>query len=67
MTAERNVLKWFSCRDACLETGATVKLKGTVKAHETYHDVAQTVITRCEIIAPAPSAPPADLPDREAC
>jgi hypothetical protein len=67
VTADRNVLKWFSSRDAGLETGSTVKLKGTVKAHETYHDVAQTVITRCKIIAPAPCAPSVAVPDREAC
>jgi hypothetical protein len=67
VTAEGNVLKWFSSRNAGLETGATVKLKGTVKAHETYHDLAQTVTTRCNVIEAAPSAPSAALPDREAC
>jgi hypothetical protein len=45
VTTEGNVLKWFSSRDAGLETGCQLRIRGTVKDHETYHEVAQTILT----------------------
>src|SRR6266849_1422303 len=54
-SATRSAVR-FSPRDAGLETGSTVKLKGTVKGHEVYHEVAQTT-NRLEIDQPAPPGP----------
>ena len=52
-----HVVKWTASRPALgQETGATVTLTGTIKAHETYHDnrlgvdVQQTVLTRCKAV-----------------
>lgn len=42
-----NVFKWFSSRNQNWERGQEVRVKATVKGHETYKDVRQTVITRC--------------------
>jgi hypothetical protein len=45
--AAGNVFKWFSSNGQGWETGQAVKIKGTVKGHEIYNEVAQTVLTRC--------------------
>ncbi|NLG19972.1 MAG: hypothetical protein GX555_00890 [Actinomycetales bacterium] len=58
------IAKWVASRPALgQETGATVTLTGTIKAHETYHDarlgvdIQQTVLTRCK----AAQTPAADV------
>ena len=61
---ENHVFKWstnkgtYQCwcktngRDGFLEyeVGKKYTLKGTIKAHEEYHNVKQTVITRCKVL-----------------
>lgn len=44
-----NVLVWFSSSNKDLSVGTTYKFKGTVKKHQTYKEVKQTVLTRCKI------------------
>jgi len=49
---EQGLVKWFASGDLLGdETGRTVKLKGTVKKHETFRDVKSTVLTRCKEIS----------------
>ncbi len=43
--AAGNCFKWFG--GECLETGKAYTVAGTVKAHEEYKGVKQTVLTRC--------------------
>lgn len=46
-----NVYKWFASRDALGEdTGVQVTVKATVKAHDEYNGIKQTVITRAKQI-----------------
>lgn len=47
--AKGNVLVWRSSRNKELDLGQAVTLKGTVKAHDEYKGVAQTVLTRCAV------------------
>ena len=47
--AAGNRAVWFSSSDV-LEQGKTYRLKATVKAHEEYKGIAQTVITRCKVV-----------------
>ena len=49
-----NVLKWFSSRGQGWGIGQDVRVKATVKGHEIYKDVAQTLITRAVEIIPEP-------------
>jgi hypothetical protein len=75
--ATGNVFKWFASRDQRLERGQEIKIKGTVKGHEIYREVAQTSLTRCKVIEPAAEAQGAPIDkaaisarlgiDREAC
>lgn len=44
-----NVIKWFSSNDI-LTQGESYTLKGSVKAHDEWEGVKQTVITRCKIV-----------------
>jgi len=44
--AAGNVAKWKT--QSVLELGETYRVTATVKAHETYREVAQTVLTRCK-------------------
>lgn len=55
-TAEGNVATWWSTRNLNLEPGATVTLAGTIKTHEEYKEVKETVLLRCkvEVTTPAP-------------
>lgn len=50
--ADGNQATWFSSSET-LEVGKTYLLKGTVKAHQVYQGVAQTVITRCKVLTEA--------------
>lgn len=43
-----NVFTWFSSGGAGLETGKTIKLDATVKAHGEYKGVRETVLTRAK-------------------
>lgn len=48
-TAEGNVVKWFASREALGETeGVEVVVEATIKKHDTFNDVKQTVITRAK-------------------
>lgn len=51
--AAGNCYKWFSSRNQDWAPGQDVKVKGTIKKHETYRDVKQTVLTRCTVVAAA--------------
>lgn len=44
---ERRQFKWFTGSNFDFEVGDRVEGKATVKAHEYYRDLAQTVLTRC--------------------
>jgi hypothetical protein len=44
-----NRFVWKTASDR-LETGATYKVKGTVKAHDSYKNVQQTVLSRCKAV-----------------
>jgi hypothetical protein len=69
VSAEGNVLTWFSSRNLNLESGQQLRIRGTVKGHELYHDVEQTKLTRCKVLEPQAeaSAPSVPVPEREAC
>jgi len=45
-----NRFKWFSSRNQGWAPDQVVRVRGTVKAHETYRDVRQTVLTRCAVL-----------------
>jgi hypothetical protein len=52
--ASGNVFKWgasSSLPDEVKE-GSAITLTGTIKAHEEYRGVKQTVLTRCKCVAP---------------
>jgi hypothetical protein len=34
----------------CFDKGATLKLVGTIKAHEEYRNIKQTIMTRCKVL-----------------
>lgn len=44
-----NVFKWTTT-SISLEVGVKLQLTGTVKAHDVYKDVNQTVVTRCKVV-----------------
>lgn len=46
-----NVFTWFASNMPEVETGARVRVKGTVKKHEIYRNEHQTVLTRCKLTA----------------
>lgn len=46
--ANGNRFTWFSSNDV-LEVGNTYTLKGSIKAHDEYKGVKQTVLTRCKV------------------
>jgi hypothetical protein len=47
-----NVFVWkTSTGTSSVSVGDTLKIKGTIKKHETYHEVKQTILTRCVIIS----------------
>lgn len=50
MDAEGNRATWFASRSQDLTVGETYKMKATVKKHESYKGVAQTVLTRCTVV-----------------
>lgn len=46
--SQGNRFTWFSSNDV-LEVGNTYTLKGSIKAHDEYKGVKQTVLTRCKV------------------
>lgn len=68
---EGNVFKWFASTGQEWETGQQVRIRGTVKDHEEYREVRQTVLTRCKVIKEPQAAkhaevePEASAPQRE--
>jgi hypothetical protein len=48
LTADGNVATWWTT-GAKLEVGKTYRLKATVKKHDDYKGIAQTVLTRCAV------------------
>ena len=49
-TAEGDVLKWKTTVDIDEDAkGSTATLTGTVKAHDTYRGIPQTILTRCRL------------------
>ncbi len=44
--AAGNTIKWFSSSER-LDTGSTYSVKGTVKSHDVYQGIKQTMLTRC--------------------
>jgi hypothetical protein len=49
LTDDGDLLVWLTGKNESLIPGTRVKLKGTVKKHSTYKDVAQTNINRCVV------------------
>lgn len=49
ITTSGSVLKWFSSKSLNLLVGDIVMVAGTVKKHDVYKDVRQTVLTRCKV------------------
>jgi hypothetical protein len=47
--SDGNKFKWFTSTDVDYEIGAEVVVTGTVKKHDAYKGVKQTVLTRCKI------------------
>lgn len=45
-----NVFTWFASGYTDLERGDRVKIRGTIKKHDEYRGVNQTVITRCKVL-----------------
>lgn len=45
-----NRVTWFSSKNAELKTGETYKVKATVKKHDTYKGMKQTIVTRCAVV-----------------
>lgn len=45
-----NVLVWQTSKGLALDDGAKVTIKGTIKEHNEYKEVKQTVLTRCKIV-----------------
>lgn len=52
--ADGNVAKWFGSRELDAEIGDTIIVKATVKAHDEYKGVKQTMLTRVTEAAPRP-------------
>lgn len=48
-----NVLCWKASKDYSLKVDTKYDIKGTVKDHSEYKGVAQTILTRCEILGEA--------------
>ncbi len=46
--ADRNMFTWFASDYTNLERGDRISIKGTVKKHDNFRDVKQTVLTRCK-------------------
>jgi len=44
-----NVLVWQTSKGLVIDDGAKVTIKGTIKEHNEYKEVKQTVLTRCKI------------------
>jgi hypothetical protein len=51
IVAEAGLVKWFASSAALGDnTGIAIKIKGTVKKHDTFREVKSTVLTRCREI-----------------
>lgn len=48
-----NVYIWWTSTELDVEVGEWCNLSGTVKAHDAYRDVPQTVLTRCKLVPTA--------------
>ena len=46
---DENILTWFTAKDLGLDINDQVYLKGTVKSHDEYKSVKNTILTRCKI------------------
>jgi hypothetical protein len=49
LTREGNMVTWFSSGSADMEIGKEYLLTGTIKKLDTYNNVAQTIVTRCNV------------------
>ena len=49
--ADGNAFTWKTQRSFAFENGASVEVKGTIKAHSEYKDEKQTELTRCKVTA----------------
>lgn len=51
LSDDGNVLTWFAAQSAgSLPDGSRLRLSGTIKAHEIFKDVKQTIVTRCKLV-----------------
>ncbi len=46
--ADRNLFTWFASDYTDLERGDRISIKGTIKKHDEFRDIKQTVLTRCK-------------------
>jgi len=49
LSSEGDVLTWFASKTVPFVEGASYRLSGTVKGHQEYRGVKQTVVTRCKL------------------
>lgn len=54
-TADNNVLVWFASSAKEVSIGDHVVLDGTVKKHDVYENINQTVLSRCKLTVQAPA------------
>jgi hypothetical protein len=54
LEGDGNQATWFASRDQELEIGKTYTMKCTVKKHEEYKGIPQTMLTRCAKFTPKP-------------
>ena len=46
-----NLFAWFSSNGIDRAVGETITITGTVKAHKTFKDIQETMLTRCKVSA----------------
>jgi hypothetical protein len=60
-----NLFKWFNTSSTELNKGERVRIKGTVKGHDTYKGEKQTALTRCTLIEKFETITPERVADLE--
>jgi hypothetical protein len=45
-----NLFVWFASGEKDLEIGQEITIKGTIKAHQEYNGIKQTILTRCKLV-----------------
>jgi len=48
--AKGNLFAWFASNDQELGSGDEITITGTVKSHNEFHGIKETIITRCKVV-----------------